>query len=87
MLDLVEALSLRPDDAPGARSLDSRSCAAAIWSLSVFGGALLFEEQVDALLKVLPLPSDAALQSIAACHRGGRTHALTGSRCAVGHLV
>ena len=57
---LVEALSLHLDDmrdgvstACQAPTLDARSCAAAVWSLAVFGGPLLFEAEMDALLEVL----------------------------------
>ena len=57
---LVEALSLHSndvrDDDPSAceaPSLDARSSAAAVWSLAVFGGPLLFEADMDVLLEVL----------------------------------
>ncbi len=63
---LVEALSLSPSDmwddgasACQAPSLDTRSCAAAVWSLAVFGGPLLFEAEMDALLEVLLCPYNA----------------------------
>ena len=61
VVKLVEALSLVANASALPAGLDSRSCAAAIWALSVFGGPVLYETEMDALLKVHLLMSDLAM--------------------------
>ena len=84
---------MHPDDmqdgvpsACQASDLDTRSCAAAMWSLAVFGGPLLFEMEMDALLEVL-LPFFIALATIGE-HRKQESLVLTQSNCAcTGHFI